>query len=201
MKGIKVAALAMGALFLAACMGTQAMEVTYKLRPGAQLKDYTVYLVVSDNRADPNLVGANAQELFPELRGGRFDLKVDMPNGSAVAVTNLTVPEAVREAVSRKLQSQGARATDRRAEAQLTMEVGIDQFSIDREAGSLAGDLVARVFLNARVYRDASGESKSSAGATSNRKKLIGGTGGSEVLSEALSQTMNELDFSGLNRF
>ncbi len=199
MKGMKLTALALMCLMLAACMGAKAMEVTYTLRSGVSLKNYTVYLVVNDQRKYQELIGPEARErgLFEELRGGRFDLKIDMPNGSRVTMTNLTPQEAVLEAAGRKLSAHGVNVTNQRANAQLTVEVNIEQMVIDTEGS----DLVARVFLNSLVYRDASAVSKSSSGATSNRIKLIGGTGGATVLSEALSQAMNDLDLSGINKF
>jgi hypothetical protein len=185
--------------FLTACVGAKAMEVTYTVRSATVLKDYTVYLVVNDKRGSNDLIGPAARDkgLFEELRAGRFDLKVTMPNGSAVTMTNLSATEAVREAASRRLQSQGVTATNQRAAAHLTVEVNIDQMNID----SIGSDLVATVGLSTVIYRDASGVSKSNTRATSNRMKLIGGTGGASVLSEALSQAMNDLDFSGINRF
>ncbi|UQZ89098.1 hypothetical protein C4J81_07765 [Deltaproteobacteria bacterium Smac51] len=199
MSRIKIPAIVLSLLILTACMGAKAMEVTYTLRSGVSLKDYTVYLVVNDQRKYQELVGPEARErgLFEELRGGRFDLKIDMPNGSKVTMTNLTPVEAVRESVSRKLATQGASTTNQRASAHLTVEITIEQMNIDTEGS----DLVARVFLNSQVYRDASAVSKSSSGATSNRIKLIGGTGGASVLSEALSQALNDLDLSGINKY
>lgn len=185
--------------FLTACVGSKAMEVTYTVRSATGLKDYTVYLVVNDKRSSNDLIGPAARDkgLFEELRAGRFDLKVTMPNGSAVTMTNLSATEAVREAASRRLQSQGVTTTSQRSAAHLTVEVNIDQMNID----SIGTDLVATVGLSTAIYRDASGVSKSNTRATSNRMKLIGGTGGASVLSEALSQAMNDLDFSGINRF
>ena len=184
---------------LTACIMAKPMQVTYNVRTETSLKDYTVYLVVNDRRPNTSLVGpeAQAKELFTELRGGRFDLKVNMPNGSMVAMSNLTTIEAVREAVSRRLQSQGVTSTAHRAAAHLTVEVNIEQMLID----VAENDLVARVTLATEIYRDASSVSKSNAGAVANRMKLIGGTGGATVLSEALSQAVNDLDFSSINRF
>ncbi len=199
MKQAKLLAFVLPCLLLCACMGAKAMEVTYTLRSGVSLKDYTVYLVVNDQRKHQELIGPEARErgLFEELRGGTFDLKVDMPNGSKVTMTGLTPQEAVREAVTRKLMSQGVNVASQRANAHLTAEINIEQMIIDSEGN----DLVARVFLNSLIYRDSSAVSKSSAGATSNRIRLIGGTGGATVLSEALSQALNDLDLSGINKF
>ncbi|MDR0881262.1 MAG: hypothetical protein LBP55_01765 [Candidatus Adiutrix sp.] len=184
---------------LTACIGGKAMEVTYTVRSAAVLKDYTIFLVVNDKRSTNDLVGPAAREkgLFEELKGGRFDLKVTQPNGSTVIETNLAAPEAVQVATSRRLQSQGVTATNLRAAAQLTMEVNIEQMNIDL-SGS---DLVATVALSTAIYRDATGVAKSNTTATANRMKIIGGTGGATVLSEALSQALNDLDFSGVNRF
>lgn len=199
MKQLKFLALILLSALLMACMAQKAMEVTYTLRSGVSLKNYTVYLVVNDQRKYQELIGPEAREreLFNELRGGAFDLTVDMPNGSKVTMTGLTPAEAVRESVSRKLVTHGVAVADQRANAQLTVEVNIEQMVIDTEGS----DLVARVFLNSRVFRDAAAVAKSSSGATSNRIKLIGGAGGATVLSEALSQAMNDLDLSGINRF
>lgn len=186
-------------ILLTACVGSKAMELTYTVRSAAVLKDYTVYLVVNDKRPSNDLIGPAAREkgLFEELRSGRFDLKVTMPNGSSVTMTNLSATDAVLESASRRLQSQGVTATSQRAAAHLTVEVNIDQMNID----SIGSDLVATVALSTSIYRDASGVAKSNTRATSNRMKLIGGTGGASVLSEALSQAMNDLDFGGINRF
>jgi len=196
---LKGLALILPLAFLAACVGAKAMEVTYTVRSSAALKNYTVYLVVNDQRGIDDLVGPLARErgLFEELRSGRFDLKVNLPGGSQVTMTNLTAVEAVREAASRRLQSLGVTTTGQRSAAQLTVEVNIEQMNIDLAGG----DLLATVALNTMVYRDQSSVAKSNARATSNRMKLIGGAGGASVLSEALSQALNDLDFSSINKF
>lgn len=201
MNRVKYTAIAVLCLMLTACIGARAMEVTYTMRSGASLKnDYTVYLVVNDQRKYQELVGPEARErgLFEELRGGTFDLKVDMPTGSRVTMTGLSPVEAVREAVTRKLNNQGVQnISGQRVGAQLTVEINIEQMIIDTEGS----DLVARVFLNSLVYHDSSAVAKSSSGATSNRIKLIGGAGGATVLSQALTQALNDLDLSGINKF
>ncbi|MDR1044475.1 MAG: hypothetical protein LBP33_05060 [Candidatus Adiutrix sp.] len=198
-KMFKGLALFLPLIFLAACLSGKAMEVNYTVRSATALKDYTVYLLVNDQRSSNDLVGPTALDrgLFEELRGGRFDLKVTMPGAREVTVTNLSVVEAVREAASRRLQSQGVSTTDQRAAAHLTVEINIDQLNIDLQGS----DLVASVALDSLIYRDQSSVAKSNARATSNRMKLIGGAGGATVLSEALSQALNDLDFGGINRF
>ncbi|MDR1922566.1 MAG: hypothetical protein LBS31_12630 [Candidatus Adiutrix sp.] len=191
-------ALTLSFVFISAC-GNKAMEVTYNVRPAAALKNFTVLLQVSDQRHIKDLVGpaAKAQGLFQELGGGRFDLKINMPNGAKITMTGLNVEEAVREAVTRKLQTQGVAVAGQRAQAHLTMEIDIDQMAIDVENG----DLTARISLTSRIFRDQTAVSKSQAGAAANRIKLIGGAGGATVLSDALSQAINELDLSGINNF
>lgn len=194
-----LALVALLTVLLTACVGSKAMEVTYTVRSAGSLKNYTVYLVVNDKRYNNDLVGDTAKEkgLFEELRSGRFDLTVNLPNGSKVAMTGLSAPEAVWESAARRLQSQGVTAVKQRAGAQLTLEINIEQMDIDL----LDKDLVATVALGSSIYRDSSAMAKSNAKATANRMKLIGGTGGATVLSEALSQAMNDLDFSGVNKF
>lgn len=186
-------------VLLTACLGAKPMEVTYNVHTETALKDYTVFLVINDRRGSDSLVGPTAlsRDMFPELRGGRFDLKVNMPGGNKVILTNLSTVEAVREAASRRLQSQNVTTTNQRSAAQLTMEINIDEMNIDL----LDGDLVATVGLSAAIYRDASGVVKSNTRVTSNRLKLIGGAGGATVLSDALTQALNDLDLSGVNKF
>jgi len=186
-------------LLLTACIGGKAMELTYNVRSAGVLKDYTVYLVVNDLRPNKTLIGpaANDKGMFGELKSGRFDLKINMPTGSQVTMTNLSVIDAVKEAASRRLQAQGVTATNQKAAAHLTMEININQMDIDL----YNNDLFATVALESLVYRDASSVARSNAKATSNRMKLIGGTGGATVLSDALSQAMNDLDFSGINKY
>jgi len=198
-KMIRGAALVLPLILLAACVGAKPMEVTYNVRTNTAMKEYTVYLVVNDRRGGDSLVGPAAMEknLFPELRGGRFDLRVNMPNGNRVILTNLSTVEAVREAAGRRLQSQNVTTTSQRSAAHLTMEINIDEMNIDLADG----DLVATVALSSATYRDASGVAKSNTRVSSNRMRLIGGAGGATVLSEALSQALNDLDLSGVNKF
>lgn len=198
-KMIRGLVLILPMVLLAACVGTKPMEVTYNVRTSSFLKDYTVYLVVNDRRGSDSLVGPAAMDknLFPELRGGRFDLKVNMPGGNKVIVTNLSTVEAVREAAARRLQTQNVTTTSQRSAAHLTMEINIDEMNIDL----IDSDLVATVALSSVIYRDAGSSARSNTRVTSNRMKLIGGTGGATVLSEALSQALNDLDLSGINKF
>ncbi len=199
MKRISWLILPLMLLFTAACISSKAMELTYNVASAPTLKDYTVFLVVNDHRSTPDLIGAKAKEkeLFPELANGYFDLKVNMPGGKSVTVTNVSATEAVYEAASRKLQAQGVVTTKQKSAAHLTVEVNIENMNIDL----VDGDLFATVDLAAQVYRDSTSVAKSQAKATSNRMKLVGGTGGATILSDALSQALNDLDFSGINRF
>jgi hypothetical protein len=175
------------------------MQVTYTISPAAALKNYTVHLVVNDQRAIQDLVGPAARErgLFPELRADRFDLRIKIPDGSQVTMTNLLTRDAVREAVSRRLAARNVVVTAQRPAAQLTVEIDIRTFSIDLSAG----DLMATVALNAKIYRDASAVTTSDTLVTSNRVRLLGGMGGDRVLSEALTQAVNDLDFSAINNY
>ena len=184
---------------LAACLGAKSMLVVYTINPAAALKKYIVYLVVNDRRAIQDLVGpaARDQGLFQELRSDRFDLKIKIPDGSEVTMTNLPTQVAVREAVSRRLGARGVVVTAQRSAAQLTVEVDIRTFSLD----VADGDLLAKVNLAAKIYRDVSAVTRADTQVTSNRLKLLGGIGGDKVLSEALTQAVNDLDFSAINNF
>jgi hypothetical protein len=189
----------MALAFPTACLVAKSMRVVYTVNPAAALKKYTVLLVVNDHRALQDLVGpaARDQGLFQELRADRFDLKIKLPDGSEVTMTNLLTQAAVREAVGRRLASRGVIVTAQRPVAQLTAEVDIRAFNID-VAG---GDLMATVSLAAKIYRDDSVVTTSNAMVTSNRRKLLGGLGGDQVLSEALTQAVNDLDFSAINSY
>jgi hypothetical protein len=184
---------------MSACLGAKSMQVVYTVNPAAALKNYTVFLAVNDRRAVQDLVGpaARGQGLFPELQADRFDLKIKIPNGSEVTMTNLPTLDAVREAVSRRLTARSVIVTAQRLAAQLTVEVDIRNFNLD-VAG---GDLMATVSLMARIYRDASAVTTSETLVTSNRLKLLGGMGGDKVLSEALTQAVNDLDFTAINNY
>ncbi|MGL4208665.1 MAG: hypothetical protein ACRCTY_04690 [Candidatus Adiutrix sp.] len=196
---ILILPLLISTLFLLSCFGQKNMELTYNVRQTSPLKNFTVYLVVNDLRTNQSLVGNGArnQGLFKELYGGHFDLRINMPNGSKITMTSLTATQAVWESISRRLQAQGVNATTHRAQAHLTMEINIEQMNIDVQQG----DLVAQVHLASRIFRDENAVHTSHARATSNRIKLIGGTGGTTVLSDALSQAVNELDLNALNKF
>jgi uncharacterized lipoprotein YajG len=195
----KCAALALALAALAACLGPKSMRVVYTINPAAALKGYTVFLVVNDRRPIQDLVGPTARglNLFSELLNDRFDLQIKIPDGSEVIMTNLPTAVAVREAVSRRLTARGAVVTAQRPAAQLTVEVDIRAFNLDVAGGDLAGT----VNLVARVYRDASGVTSSDTLVTANRMKLLGGMGGDRVLSEALTQAINDLDFSAINSY
>jgi ABC-type uncharacterized transport system auxiliary subunit len=198
-KKIQAAALVLALALLAACLGAKSMRVVYTIEPAVALKSYTVLLLVNDRRAIQDLVGpaARDQGTFPELKGDRFDLRIIIPDGSEVTMTNLPTVTAVREAVSRRLTARGVVVTAQRAAAQLTAEVDIRAVSID----VADGDLMATVKLSAKVYRDASAVTSSDTNVITNRLKLLGGLGGDKVLSEALTQAVNDLDFSAVNRY
>ncbi|MDR3037848.1 MAG: hypothetical protein LBV21_00910 [Candidatus Adiutrix sp.] len=199
MKGLFKVALISALIFPAACLGAKSMRVVYDISPAAALKNYTVYLVVNDRRSIQDLVGpaARDQGLFPELRNDRFDLRIKIPDGSEVTMTNLPTAAAVREAVSRRLATRNVIVTAQRQAAQLTVEVDIRTFNLN----VAEGDLLATVALSAKVYRDAGTFTGSDTQVISNRLKLIGGLGGDKVLSEALTQAINDLDFSAINNY
>jgi len=195
----RAAALALALALLAACLGAKSLRVVYTIEPAAALKNYTVFLVVNDGRAMQDLVGpaARDQGLFPELRADRFDLRIIIPDGSEVTMTNLPTAAAVREAVSRRLAGRGVVVTAQRPAAQLTAEIDILDFKID----VADGDLVATVNLSVKIYRDLSAVTTSGTQVVANRLKLPGGLGGDKVLSEALTRAVNDLDFSAVNRY
>ena len=198
-KPFQGAALFLALAVLTACLGAKSMQVVYTIDPAIALKNYTVFLVVNDQRSIQDLVGpaARDQGLFPELRADHFDLKIRIPDGSEVTMTRQPTASAVREAVSRRLTTRNVIVTAQRPAAQLTVEIDIRTFSLD-VAG---GDLAATVSLTARVYRDASAVTTSEAHVISSRLKLLGGMGGDKVLSEALTQAVNDLDFSAINNY
>jgi len=199
MRKIRAAALVLAAALLAACLAAKSMRVVYTIEPAAALKNYTVFLVVNDSRAIQDLVGpaARDQGLFPELRADRFDLRIIIPDGSEVTMTNLPTRSAVWEAVSRRLAGRGPIVTAQRPAAQLTAEVDIRAFNLD----VAEGDLMATVSLAVKIYRDASAVTTSETQVVSNRLRLLGGMGGDKVLSEALTRAVNDLDFSAVNRY
>ena len=193
------AALVLALAVLAACLGSRSMRVVYTMDQAAALKNYTILLVVNDRRALQDLVGPAARDLglFNELRNDRFDLNIKIPDGSEVTMTNLLTADAVREAVSRRLIARNVIVTAQRAAAQLTVEIDIRTFRIDVAEGELA----ATASLASKVYRDASAVTTSETLVTSNRIRLLGGMGGDRVLSEALTQAVNDLDFSAINNY
>ena len=195
----KLSALALALAFLAACLGAKSMRVVYTIEPAAPLKNYTLYLVVNDGRAISDLVGPAARDrgLFQELRADRFDLRIIIPDGSEVIMTNLPTSAAVKEAVRRRLAGRGLVVTAQRPAAQLTAEVDIRAFNLD----VADGDLVATVSLSVKIYRDPSAVTSSDTHVVANRLKLPGGLGGDKVLSDALTRAVNDLDFSAVNRY
>jgi len=195
----RAAALVLALTVLAACLAAKSMRVVYTIEPAAPLKNYTIYLVVNDRRAMQDLVGPAARDrgLFPELRADRFDLRIIIPDGSEVTMTNLPTAVAVREAVSRRLAGRGLIVTAQRPAAQLTAEVDIRAFNID----VVDGDLAARVDLSVKIYRDLSAVTSSDTNVIANRLRLPGGLGGDKVLGEALTRAVNDLDFSAVNRY
>lgn len=186
-------------LLLSACLTGKSMEVIYTIQSEPPLKNYTVYLLVNDQRSPKDLVGpaARDQGLFPELRNDRFNLKINLPNGSIVTMTDQPTAQVVREAVNRRLETRKVTATTIRSAAQLTLEVNIETLKID----VVDGDLMATVGLTSKIYREPSSFAKSETLVTSNRMKLLGGAGGATVLSEALTQAVNDLDFSFINNY
>jgi len=198
-KALQGAALTAALAVLAACLGAKSMQVVYTMNPAAALKNYVVFLVVEDSRPLQDLVGPAARDrgMFNELRSDRFDLKIKLTDGSEVTMTNLPTRDAVREAVSRRLTARDVVVTAQRVAAQLTVEIDIRTFSIDLADG----DLMATVSLAARIYRDASAVTTTETHVISNRLKLLGGMGGDRVLSEALTQAVNDLDFSAINSY
>ena len=186
-------------IVISGCLMAQNMELVYTVTPTGKLRKATVYLVVNDKRTVTDMVGAEAKEegLFRELNKGTVGLHITMPNGSKVIMTNMSIIEAVREAASRKLISQGVTSTSVKSEGQITVEINIDEFNINL----VDGELVATVALSSDIYKDIETVAKSTARTVSNRMQLLGGTGGATVLSDSLTQCMNDLDLGGINNF
>ena len=194
----KLFAIFLSCLFLCtACIGGGLMELTYKATGGAQLRQQTVYLEVRDKRPSQDLVGqtARSQELFKELYGGRFDLVTEMPNGSKITLTGVDAPTAVYEAASRRLSLMGVNVIREPQVGRTNVIINIDQMYID----VINGELVADIKLSNEIFRDPSEVFGHRGGTESRRMKLIGGTGGSAVLSDALTTSMNTLNFSNID--
>ncbi|MDR1086448.1 MAG: hypothetical protein LBP22_16720 [Deltaproteobacteria bacterium] len=188
-------------LLLTGCIGkSQRLQAVYQVQPGRTLNPGTVQLLVQDRRNSPDLIGpeAMAKDIFQASQGGQLDLVTETPAGSRTQISQLTVSQAVWEAVRQNLALLGINAVTGTSGAKARVTVTIETLSLE-----LSGrEVIARVNLSANIDRPGLPNSYQTRGfGQSNSTHLFGDQGGSDAISEAFTLALNNLDFSGLNNF
>jgi hypothetical protein len=189
-------------LSLTACLGGQ-KRLTLEVSPaagGAALTAGHVFLVVNDTRQNRSLVGPAALEknLFKGSQGGQVDLSLRLPSGQTVGRSQLSVTQAVYEAVKERLALLGITAGPTNVNAKARVTVNVADFVLDAQGT----DALAHVRLEAVIEgRDMQRTTRVWAEADSTKFKLVGDMGGAASLGEALSLAVNRLNFSSLNNY
>jgi hypothetical protein len=184
------------------CVGTpKRLQLEYipAIAESPSLDPASVRLVVTDQRADKNIVGpaAFAKDLFKGSQGGLMDLNIILPGGQQVARSVLTADRVVYEAVKERLNLLGVKVDGENPKATIT--INIADLNVDLKDG----DLIAHARLESVITNTGNPlVTRAWVEADSSQKKLpLIDSGGSEVLSEALERAANRLNFVSLNRF
>ena len=189
-------------LVLAGCLGgSKRLTITYAPQSAdSRLTPGNVFLVVNDARSNRSLVGPSAldKDLFKGSQNGQVDLSVALPTGQTIARSQLTVEQAVYEAVRERLRVLGITGAPSNVGAKARVTINIADFVLDAQGT----DAVAHVRLEAVIEGpDMQRTIRSWAEADSTKFKLVGDMGGAGSLSEALTLAVNRLNFSGLNNY
>ncbi|MDR2352647.1 MAG: hypothetical protein LBF22_05695 [Deltaproteobacteria bacterium] len=190
-------------LFLTGCpvkMGAP-LTVTYNVQNESQyLTQGYVLLRVVDARQNKNLVGQKAMErdLFKKSQTGIVDLEIVGSRGEKYSRTNVTVENAVYEAIRYRLQHLGVNATSDPNIIKARVTVRIVDFKIDVEDQQAVSTVSLEVAIDNPPSETVS---RTWASSESAKVSLMFDMGGSDSISQALSRCVDRLDFNGLNRF
>ncbi|MDR0549598.1 MAG: hypothetical protein LBI10_09370 [Deltaproteobacteria bacterium] len=184
--------------FLSGCGGGARIMAVYEVQAGPALTPGTVQLLVQDRSGDFLGPEALAQDLFKASQNGHFDLTAKNPDGTQIALSDLTVAKLVWEAVRRSLALGGVTAITGTSGAKARVVVTVEELTLEKSGR----EVVAKVSLSANIDRPGLPNSYQTRGrGQASRTHLFGDQGGAGAVSEALSVALNNLNFSGLNNF
>lgn len=185
-----LALLLMTLLLSAGCASTSYIEVTYQLPSPAQaIGPKTVFLQVVDQRTTPTIAGPNAQKKL-EYFTGLFSLYVANEGQKAELVGAFDLAQLFKEALKRRLESEGVTVLDKPNANQPNLEIQLQKFVLDRDGKNWKADLAYKA-VTSKADRVLTNQNVSG---SAERLKIVGTRDAEKLLGEIFSDMVNKLD-------
>ena len=189
-----VAAACLAAAWLAACASTSVLGIDYRApAPPPQAVGRTVSLVFEDQRPSAAFLSPMAHD---ELEGftNAFALTLSKPGGLSELKGAYELAPLFREILRARLEAAGVRVATAgaRPDAQLTFV--LKEFALD------FGDRTwsSRLGVEAMLVRDGSTLSRQTVNGSAERVKIVGKGEAEKLLSELITDTVNQMDVGAL---
>lgn len=177
-------------LLMAGCASTSYIEVTYQLPPPEQtLGSKTVFLQVVDQRTTATIAGPNAQKEL-EYFTGLFSLYVAREGQKPDLIGAFDLAQLFKEALRRRLESEGVSILDKSAADQPNLEIQLQQFVLDRDGKNWKADLAYKAVIS-KSDRVLTNQNVSG---SAERLKIVGTRDAEKLLGEIFSDMVNKLD-------
>jgi hypothetical protein len=189
-----LAAACLAAACLAACASTGVLGIDYRLpAPPAQSIGRTVSLIFEDERASAAFLAPMARD---ELEGfaNAFALTVSRPGGPGELKGAYELAPLFREILRVRLEAAGVRVAAPGATSDAQFTFVLKEFKLD------FGDRKwsSRMGFDALLMRDGSLLSRQSVSGTAERVKIVGKTEAEKLLSELVTDSVNQMDVGTL---
>jgi len=177
-------------LLMAGCASTSYIEVTYQLPKAEQdIGPKTVFLQVVDQRTKATIAGPNAQKEL-EYFTGLFSLYVAREGQKPDLIGAFDLAQLFKEALKRRLESEGVTVLAKRAADQPTLEMQLQNFVLDREGKNWKADLAYKA-VTSKGDRVLTNQTVSG---SAERLKIVGTRDAEKLLGEIFSDMVNKLD-------
>ncbi|MBC8419972.1 MAG: hypothetical protein H8E10_15400 [Desulfobacterales bacterium] len=181
-------------VLLISCASIPELQVLYQLPPlSTQLEGRSVTLVIDDARASKTILGKGAEEEFKGFSGS-ISLSVADANKKGYRVGIFRVPQLMREAFARKLETSGVKVLSEKTVGVPLLVIVLKEFSLD-----LVGrEWLAKMSYEARLKGEKGAVANQIINGKAERYKLIGRDSADTLMGEIFSDMVNALDLSRL---
>jgi hypothetical protein len=189
-----IAAACLAAAWLAACASTSVLGIHYRVpEPTARAAPRTVTLAFEDQRGTTAFLTPMARD---ELEGftNAFALTVSKPGQAGELKGAFELAPLFREILRARLESAGIRVAAPGAAADAQFKFVLREFKLD------FGDRKwsSRMAYEALLMRDGSTLSRQTVNGSAERVKIMGKTEAEKLLSELVTDTINQMDVGAL---
>ena len=175
---------------LASCGMTPELKVNYSLpQSTSQLRGHDIFLDFEDNRPNKQIFGRGAQEEFKRFPGN-FSFSIAQHGEGGFKIGLYDMQSMFKEAVKRRLESQGMRVFLDDQAGRLKLVIGLKEFSMDLVKRKWRASMT----YEARLIIDGKVRSRQTVSGNGERVKIIRHEQADILIGEVFTDIINKLD-------